>query len=57
MGTEKLVLSGMTVNVQESLTVPTGVPLRLCLTKRIPKRLNAPVEAEMLSPIYARCSR
>ena len=35
------------------LTVPAGVPLRLYLTKRIPKRFNAPVEAKTLSPIYA----
>jgi hypothetical protein len=36
-----------------SLTVPAGVPLRLYLTKRIPKRSNAPVEAKLLTPIYA----
>src|ERR1700682_4468410 len=35
------------------LTVPAGVPLRLYLTKRIPKRANAPVEAKLLTPIYA----
>jgi hypothetical protein len=35
------------------LTVPAGTPLRLYLTKRIPKRLNAPVEAKMLAPLYA----
>src|SRR3981081_1886468 len=35
------------------LTVPAGTPLRLYLTKRIPRRLNAPVEAKMLSPLYA----
>src|SRR5579863_2573991 len=36
-----------------SLTVPAGVPLRLYLTKRIPKRFNAPVEAKLLTPLYA----
>jgi hypothetical protein len=35
------------------LTVPAGTPLRLYLTKRIPRRLNAPVEAKMLAPLYA----
>jgi len=35
------------------LTVPAGVPLRLYLTKRVPKRLNAPVEAKLLTPVYA----
>jgi hypothetical protein len=35
------------------LTVPAGIPLRLYLTKRIPKRFNAPVEARTLSPLYA----
>jgi hypothetical protein len=35
------------------LTVPAGVPLRLYLTKRVPKRSNAPVEAKLLTPLYA----
>jgi hypothetical protein len=35
------------------LTVPAGTPLRLYLTKRIPRRLNAPVQAKMLTPLYA----
>jgi hypothetical protein len=35
------------------LTVRAGVPLRLYLTKRVPKRFNAPVEAKLLSPVYA----
>jgi hypothetical protein len=35
------------------LTVPAGVPLRLYLTKRVPKRFNAPVEAKLLTPVYA----
>ncbi len=36
-----------------SLTVPAAVPLRLYLNKRISKRLNAPVEASLLTPVYA----
>src|SRR5712675_263867 len=35
------------------LVVPAGTPLRLYLTKRIPRRLNAPVEAKMLASLYA----
>src|SRR5882762_10816067 len=35
------------------LTVPAGTPLRLYLTKRIPRRLNAPVQAKLLAPLYA----
>jgi len=35
------------------LTVPAGVPLRLYLTKRVPKRSNAPVDAKLLTPVYA----
>ncbi|MGP0076741.1 MAG: hypothetical protein ACLPWF_32915 [Bryobacteraceae bacterium] len=35
------------------LTVPAGVPLRLYLTKRIPKRRDAPVEAKLAEPVYA----
>ncbi len=34
------------------LVVPAGVPLRLYLTKRIPKREGAPVEAKVLEPVY-----
>jgi hypothetical protein len=36
-----------------SLTVSSGVPLRLYLTKRIPKRLGAPVEGKVLEPVFA----
>jgi hypothetical protein len=36
-----------------SLTVPAGAPLRLYLTKRVSKRANAPVEAKLLTPVYA----
>jgi hypothetical protein len=35
------------------LTVPAGVPLRLYLTKRVSKHLDAPVEAKLLAPLYA----
>jgi hypothetical protein len=35
------------------LVVPAGAPLRLYLTKRVPRRLNAPVQAKMLAPLYA----
>jgi hypothetical protein len=35
------------------LTVPAGVPLRLYLTKRVPKRMDAPVEAKLAEPVYS----
>ncbi len=35
------------------LTVPAGAPLRVYLTKRLPKRLNEPVETTMIDPLYA----
>ncbi len=35
------------------LTVPAGVPLRLYLTKRVSKRLGAPVQAKLLESVYA----
>jgi hypothetical protein len=35
------------------LNVPSGAPLRLYLTKRIPKRTGAPVEAKVLEPVFA----
>jgi hypothetical protein len=35
------------------LTVPAGSPLRLYLTKRVPKKLGAPVDARLLAPVYA----
>ena len=35
------------------LVVPAGVPLRLYLTKRVPKRSGAAVEAKVLEPVYA----
>ena len=38
---------------QIPLTVPAGAPLRLYLTKKVSKRLGAPVEAKLLEPVYA----
>jgi hypothetical protein len=38
---------------QIPLVVPAGAPLRLYLTKRVPKRVGAPVEALVLDPVYA----
>ena len=35
------------------LAVPAGVPLRLYLTKHVSKRAGAPVEAKLLTSIYA----
>src|ERR1700676_4450260 len=35
------------------LVVPPGTPLRLYLTKRIPRRVNTPAQAKMLAPLYA----
>jgi hypothetical protein len=36
-----------------SLTVPSGAPIRLYSTKRIPKRVGAPVEAKILETVFA----
>src|SRR5579872_3899832 len=36
-----------------SLTVPSGAPLRLYLTKKVSKRADAPVEAKVLEPVFA----
>lgn len=38
---------------QVPLVVPAGAPLRLYLTRRVPKRSGAPVEAKVLEPVYA----
>ena len=35
------------------LTVPAGVPLRVYMTKRVPKREGAPVQGKLLEPVYA----
>ncbi|HLG95104.1 MAG TPA: hypothetical protein VKX49_02200 [Bryobacteraceae bacterium] len=34
------------------LVIAAGVPLRLYLTKRLPKRAGAAVEAKVLEPVY-----
>lgn len=36
-----------------SLVVPSGAPLRLYLTRRVPKRAGAAVEAKVLDPVFA----
>src|SRR5579864_9189479 len=36
-----------------SLSVPAGAPLRLYLTKRVSKRIGAPVEAKLLESVFA----
>jgi hypothetical protein len=36
-----------------SLSVPSGAPLRLYLTKRVSKRIGAPVEAKLLESVFA----
>ena len=36
-----------------TLNIPAGVPLRLYLTKRVPKKVGAPVQAKVLEPVYA----
>src|SRR2546423_759617 len=36
-----------------SLSVPSGAPLRLYLTKKISKRAGTPVEAKILEPVFA----
>lgn len=35
------------------LSVPSGAPLRLYLTKKVPKRLGAPVEGRILESVFA----
>lgn len=36
-----------------ALTVPAGAPLRVYLTKRLSKRLDLPVEARLIDPLFA----
>ncbi|HSR09412.1 MAG TPA: hypothetical protein VLM42_19925 [Bryobacteraceae bacterium] len=36
-----------------ALTVLPGTPLRVYLTKRVPKRLGAPVEGKLIEPVFA----
>ncbi len=38
---------------QIALTVPAGAPLRVYLNKRLTKRLNEPVEATLIDPLFA----
>jgi len=40
-------------NPNIALTVPSGAPVRVYLTKRISKRAGAPVEAKLVEPLYA----
>jgi hypothetical protein len=35
------------------LAVPASVPLRLYVTKRVSKRMGAPVDAKLIAPVYA----
>ncbi len=35
------------------LTIPAGVPLRLYLTRRAPKKVGEPVRAKLLEPVFA----
>ncbi|MDR3702746.1 MAG: hypothetical protein P4L56_24080 [Candidatus Sulfopaludibacter sp.] len=35
------------------LVVPAGAPIRVFLTKRVPKRAGAPVQARVIDPVYA----
>src|ERR1700730_384099 len=39
--------------LQIPLRVPAGAPLRLYLTKRVSKRMGAPVEGKILEPVFA----
>jgi len=43
--------AGQTPNI--ALTVPPGVPLRLYLARRTPKRAGAAVEGKLLEPVFA----
>lgn len=58
-GIPLFVLSAQTApeNGRQKLEIPlivtSGAPIRLYLTKRIPKRTGAPVEARVLEPVYA----
>lgn len=36
-----------------ALSVPAGAPLRVYLTKRLSKRLDEPVEAKLIDPLFA----
>jgi hypothetical protein len=47
------VAADSTPQPQVPLVLPAGIPLRLYLTARVPKRAGAPVEAKLLDPVYA----
>ncbi len=36
-----------------SLDVPSGAPLRLYLTRRVSKRVGAPIQAKLMEPVFA----
>jgi hypothetical protein len=40
-------------NLRISIQVPPGAPLRVYLTRRLPKRLGAPVVARVMEPVFA----
>jgi len=40
-------------NLKIAIQVPPGAPLRVYLTRRLPKRLGAPVEARVMEPVFA----
>jgi hypothetical protein len=40
-------------NLKIAIQVPPGAPLRVYLTRRLPKRLGAPVEAKVMEPVFA----
>src|ERR1017187_6777608 len=40
-------------NLKISIQVPPGAPLRVYLTRRLPKRLGAPVEAKVMESVFA----
>src|ERR1035438_2596357 len=39
-------------NLKIAIQVPPGAPLRVYLTRRLPKRLGAPVEAKVMEPVF-----
>src|SRR5258708_17903787 len=38
---------------QIALTVPSGAPLRVYLTSKVRKKVDAPVRAKMIEPVFA----
>jgi hypothetical protein len=54
LGVCLLTFSPLEITAQQvPLVVPAGVPLRLYLSRRVPKKAGAPVEAKVLDPVYA----